>query len=372
VLAVVLRYEDIVDLRRAADELALSPEELTTHLRRVPELARTLGSLLARGGVQRQVFEDSFARLAQELPQRSGGNASGEIRAHERTVTALAWEARGRRFASADAGGEVRVHELASKRSISLVEHKGEVRALAFSTDGRQLLSAGSDRVIVLWDLTVNKRLKRLVGHTDRIRAVAFGPNGRWAVSAGEDRTIRLWDLAEGKERRAFTGHTGTITALAISDDGKRILSGSTDRTARLWHAETGKQLGRLDHTGEVLAVAFSPRGDQLLSGASDRSMTLFHADRPTPVRRLTEQPGPVVAVGFSRNERSLLSVTIARESSGEVHVHHLSTGRPLHRVRTGAIQLAALNRQGSVLVGKDREVRIMTTGARTNEPRTK
>lgn len=67
---------------------------------------------------------------------------------------------------------------------------------MAFSPDGRTLVSAGEDRTVRLWDAATGKPIgTSLTGHTDWVGAVAFSPDGRTMASAGGDRTVRLWDV---------------------------------------------------------------------------------------------------------------------------------------------------------------------------------
>jgi WD40 repeat protein len=99
---------------------------------------------------------------------------------------------------------------------------------------------------------------------------VAFSPDGKTVLTGSTDGTARLWSASSGKELTPPLRHQGpvrAVSAVAFSPDGKAVLTGSLDGTARLWSASSGKELtGPLRHQGPVWAVAFSPDGKAVLT----------------------------------------------------------------------------------------------------------
>jgi HEAT repeat protein len=179
--------------------------------------------------------------------------------------------------------------------------HTGTVTCIAFSPDGKQVLSGGDDATVRLWDLETRKELFRLRGHTDGVCSVAFSPDGKQALTAGLDGTVRLWEVASGKELRVLRGHIDAVWRAVFLPDGKRCLSVSCDRTLRLWDLTTGKEMRRfLGHTESVYTVALTPDGRRAVSGGHDGTLRLWDVDTGAELRRRYLPTGWVESVATS------------------------------------------------------------------------
>jgi WD40 repeat protein len=144
--------------------------------------------------------------------------------------------------------------------------HGGAIRAVAFSADGKRVLTGSADGTARAWDAATGQPIVALGGHDGPVRAVACSPDGSQVLTGSADGTAKLWDV-RNPGAVTFRAHRNLGINAAFSPDGKRVVSGCfLERTARIWNAETGAELAALDHDEGVIAAAFSADGRRVLT----------------------------------------------------------------------------------------------------------
>jgi len=156
----------------------------------------------------------------------------------------------------------------------------GGVLAVAYSPNGRGIISGSIDKTIRIWDAETGAAIgKPLNGHTGSVQSVTYSPNGRHIISGSMDTTIRIWDAKTGAAvGKPLEGHTESVQSVTYSPDGQYIIFGSVDRTFRIRDAETGTAVGRPleGHTWAVYSVAYSPDGRHIVSGSGDHTIHIW------------------------------------------------------------------------------------------------
>ena len=127
-----------------------------------------------------------------------------------------------------------------------------------------------------------------LKGHTDSVLSVAYSPDGRHIISGSADRTIRIWDAKTGDPVGGPPkGHPGSMSSVAYYSDESHILSGSYDHTIRSRGADVGAAAGNLleGHTHSVQSIAYSSDGQHVVSGSCDNTARVWDALASASIR---------------------------------------------------------------------------------------
>jgi WD40 repeat protein len=72
------------------------------------------------------------------------------------------------------------------------------------------------------------------------VESIAYSRDGRYVLTGSGDNTAKLWEASTGLQIRTFAGHTNKVTSVAFSANDLFVLTGSDDGTARIWDAATG------------------------------------------------------------------------------------------------------------------------------------
>ncbi|KAJ7096825.1 WD40-repeat-containing domain protein, partial [Mycena epipterygia] len=237
------------------------------------------------------------------------------------------------------------------------LEARTDVICVAFSPDGKRIVSTFSQKTIVLWDANTGAILAGpLQGHTGPIYSVAFSSDGNKIVSGSSDNTVRVWDSESGAPLTELKGHSGDVVSVAFSHDGRRIVSASEDDTVRVWYAGNNEMLapvvekrrsphskllafspdgrwilvaspdnaievwdietnamfyGRFEgHTDTIKCVVFSPDATRIVSGSNDTTVRVWNFETRDAVAGPFKHPESVTALGFSPDGRRVVSAS--------------------------------------------------------------
>lgn len=262
-----------------------------------------VGSLIAFGRYQMVEFVDAKT-----------GKASDAITGFFNQVRALAFSADGKLLAAAGGNpsqfGEIRIWNVRERRELHNIRgHRDNIFSLAFSPDGKLLATCSYDRLIKLWDVGSGAEIKNLKDHTDAVFSVAFSPNGKLLASASADRTVKIWDVATGQRLYTLGDALDAVNTIAFHPSGKLLAGAGADRIIRIWEiSETeGRQIKSLiAHEDAITAICFSTDGKTLASTGADKLLKWWDASKLEEIFNAEPQSDWVFAMSFSPDGKRL------------------------------------------------------------------
>lgn len=233
------------------------------------------------------------------------------------------------------------------------------VRSVAFSVDGKRLLTSGDDNLIHVWDSTTGKAIEVFTGHKAVVSSIATGPNGL-VVSGSQDQTAAVWNtvpkwsligqlgpkkeapldlgpspfvsrvlslafsrdgkwLATGGGEASRSGelfiwdvaqqtlakelkdaHSDTVMSIEFSRDGKKLVSGAADKFVKLWDLETGKLVKSFEgHTHHVLGVTLKADNSLIASAGADNAIKIWNIETGEQARTIPGYTKQVTSIRF-------------------------------------------------------------------------
>jgi WD40 repeat protein/serine/threonine protein kinase len=225
---------------------------------------------------------------------------------HDHEVEHVAFSPDGRRIVTASKDHTARVWDVRTGAAVSPpLRHGHLVWKAAFSPDGRRVVTAGHDRTARVWEVRSGQAVGPPLPHNGPVVDASFGPDGRWVVTACTDGTARLWDAATGAPRTPPLKHASWLYSVSFSPDGRHVVTASNDHTARVWDAATGRPTAPpLRHAAAVRSAAFSPDGRRVVTASEDRTARQWDAATSQPAGPPLEHGDRVLRAVFSPDGR--------------------------------------------------------------------
>jgi WD40 repeat protein len=299
------------------------------------------------------------------------GSGFIEIRVVSGTVDVVVFSPDGEKIATSDAHGNVRIHDAKSGRTLRNLRHIDVYVYVVFSPDGKKVATVHHNDgeydqdVVRIWDVRSGRELTRLIGHMYTgfvIDRVAFSPDGKKIVTAGPDQTARIWDAESGKELRILDHETvdsvvyADVVYAAFSQDGKKIVTATSDEKAvRIWEVESGEELQKfmfsgglggfgclspdwkklcaldrlnhvvyirevesgvelqrlVGHTDRVTTVEFSLDGKKIVTASHDHTARIWDAKSGKELKRLEGHSKKVVFATFSPDGKRIATSSV-------------------------------------------------------------
>lgn len=374
-------------------------------------------------GHKAQVYEVGFSSDGKQIVSASldrtiriwdadTGELTQDIRSNQRWAMkdTIKMSPNGRRVFHGDTMGMIRNwNTKTGKLKGSSQRHRGAVRSLDVSHDGRRIVSVGLDKRIVIWDQRW-PRPDHISGLNSTITVVRLSDNGQriifcahnrrrvtifdlktkqelynlvWKDSSAEcmdtsgdgnrvvfensrDGTINLWEVESSGETISIKPHGPNalskeyIDRVTISADGKRIVTGSRGGVLKGWDADSGKVLfSGPGHSEPITALNFSKDGKQFISGGRDDIIKVWESKAGKLLTTLFGHKGEINSLDQSRDGKRIVSGS----SDKTVKIWDKISGKEIYTLQghKGNVNAVSLSRDGLRLVSgsDDRTIKV-------------
>src|SRR5581483_5018402 len=252
---------------------------------------------------------------AQEKPDLP--KALATLKGHGELVYTVAFSPDGKHLVTGSFDNTIKLWEANGKELKTFAGpngHQKMVLSVAFSGDGQMLASGAADNTVKVWDVPTSSPLRTITAK-DVAGAIALSVDGTKLATAGKDGVVKIYNAADAKELFTMSGHTGPVTGVAFSTNGQVLATCGADKTLRYWNATNGQTIALVGaHTAQVNAVGIHPKDNQAYTVADDGTLKFWQMP-PIPGRTLPAHGGPILALALSSDGTQVLTAGADKRS---------------------------------------------------------
>jgi len=294
----------------------------------------------------------------------SAGAPHAVLWGHEDAVHDVAWSPDGRRIVTASQDQTARVWDGESGRLLHVLSgHQADVTLAAWSPDGSHIATTGADKTARIWSAETGRLRVELKRHEAAILHVDWSPDGQRIATASADGTAIVWDAKSGQLLRVLRGHSAAVPHVSWSHDGGHLVTASRDHTARVWDANSGQHLWTLQHGGyPALTAQWSRTGQRIVIVSDDFTARVWESNSGRLLSELSE--GFVTHAAWSPDSEHIVTASMDQTA----RVWYAQTGHRLLSLEghAGRVLHAAYRGDGRRIVtsSSDQTARIWDAGS--------
>ena len=236
---------------------------------------------------------------------------SGQFQGHAGGVTALAYSEDGRVLVTAGKDATLKVWNASSSALVRTIE-LDDGAAVSLALSGSRAVTGHADGAVVVWDYDKAEKIAQFKRNDAEVWSVTFAGSPNRVAASSHDWKVTLWDVASPSQPvHVLDAHDSAAQAVAFfaSPNGPMLATGGADKTVKLWNLDSMDQVRRYrGHRDFVTALAFSPNGRMLASAGLDGSIRLWSTASRGMYRSLNGHKGKVASLAFAPSGDRLVS----------------------------------------------------------------
>ena len=253
------------------------------------------------------------------------------LKGHARSVINVAFSSDGKRMVSGSEDNTAKVWDTSRGTSLlTLTGHRGAVNDVAFDPTNQFIGTASSDKTAKIWNATSGAVIHTLQ-QSDQVFAIGFSPDGKRVATGSNDGSVVLWDIASGEKLAVLsrgdpTSEDASVMRVAFSPDGTKLAASCLDKTAKIWNTTSEALIMTVQYNAPVFGVAFSPNGHLLATSGLDKSAKIWDVDTGKLIRSIEGPGASIYGVAFSHDNRLLATA----DGGGTARIWDVATGQEL------------------------------------------
>jgi WD40 repeat protein len=324
-------------------------------------LSSTILSLRIAASVALLAFAGVLSWLAAAEDTAAPGLIA-TLKGHSDAIYSLAFTPDGKHVVTGSGDHNIKVWDSATGKEVKSFGgpsgHQNLVLSVSISRDGGLIASGGSDNKALIWDFPSSGPL-RAIAKTEGARVLAVSPDGTKLAGGDKDGHVKIWNSADGKELFKLEGHRGPITGLTFSGNGQLLVSCGDDKTLRFWNPANGQSLGVVGaHPAAVRGLAVSPNNNAVYSAGADGTLK-FWALPPVASKAVGAAHGDAVtALALSNDGNSLVSASADKT----VRLTNAANGQLIRDFKgaTAGVESVALSPNGALIAAGTADKRLL------------
>jgi hypothetical protein len=187
--------------------------------------------------------------------------------------------------------------------------HKGAVVDLDFISGKDILISVGSDKSVVSWNLLTGEK-KTIVTHSSRIRTICLSNDGNYVYGGTDDGKLIRWNITDGEPKEIYDNKQQAINAMNMNGNDSRLAIGDISGNIIIIDPVAAKRISQIKgHSARIQDIAYSPDNTQIATSSYDGTIRIWNAAKlsENPVL-ITEHESWALAIAFSPDGKTLVS----------------------------------------------------------------
>jgi WD40 repeat protein len=268
---------------------------------KLDHVAPILAMTLSKDGTRLAALADKVVKLWTLADGKEAASIKLPVEAK-----ALSLSPDGKRVIVACADKLARIYDV-DGTLLEMLPHDGAVNGVAF-VDARRVVTGGADKLARVWTSALLWQRQ----HQGPVRQALFTPKGDQVVSAGDDKAIKLWNAADGKELKSLANDS-PIAHLSLSADATKIATAGADKTVKIWTLADGKTIAAVTMPAAIQSLTLSPNGQRFavaLQDVANQVIRVHDLGLGKDVQLFADHSAPVKTLQWLADGRTLVTAS--------------------------------------------------------------